>query len=120
MEQFHDFYEIAAKHLKEKFPHLKIGGPAMVGSTPSYKKSEIFIEDMAKRNVPMDFFSYHFYTTNAHGMSWTANYTRELLDKNGYTDNNREFFIRRNLSHLLYSAIETYPRYIRKDTLLQK
>lgn len=86
MEQFHDFYEIAAKHLKEKFPQLKIGGPAMVGSTPNYKKSEIFIEDMAKRNVPMDFFSYHFYTTSAHGMSWTANYTRALLDKYGYKD----------------------------------
>ena len=41
-------------------------------------------------------------------------------NQNGYTDNNREFFIRRNVSHLLYSAIETYPRYIRKDTLLQK
>ena len=83
-DEFHDFYEIAAKHLKEKFPHLKIGGPAMVGSTPTYKKSEIFIGEMAKRGVPMDFFSYHYYTTGPHGMSHTANYTREVLDKNGY------------------------------------
>lgn len=86
VEQFHDFYEIVAKHLKEKFPHLKIGGPAMVGSTPNYKKAEEFVSEMAKRNVPLDFFSYHFYTTSAHGMSWTANYTRELLDSYGYTD----------------------------------
>ena len=85
-DEFHDFYEIVAKHLKEKFPNKKIGGPAMVGSSPNYKKSEIFIGEMAKRGVPMDFFSYHFYTTSPNGMRWTANYTRELLDKYGYTD----------------------------------
>ena len=32
-EQFFEFFEIAAKHLKGKFPELKIGGPALAGSS---------------------------------------------------------------------------------------
>jgi len=85
-EEFFDFFETAAKYLKEKFPDKKIGGPAMVGSSPTYKKAEEFVSEMAKRGVPLDFFSYHFYTTGPRGMSWTANYTRRMLDKYGYTN----------------------------------
>ena len=30
-KQFQEFYEEIAKHLKSKFPHLKIGGPSLAG-----------------------------------------------------------------------------------------
>ena len=55
-EQFFDFYEIAANHLKAQFPHLKIGGPAAVG-TRQYMVE--FVNEMKKRNVHLDFFSWH-------------------------------------------------------------
>ncbi len=59
-EQFIDFYEIAAKHLKGKFPHLKIGGPAFccVDFT-DFKKA--FFDAVTERNIPLDFYSYHWY-----------------------------------------------------------
>lgn len=48
------------KHLKECFPHLKIGGPALAGSLDW---TDAFLAEMEKRKVPMDFFSWHCYCT---------------------------------------------------------
>lgn len=58
--QFFDLFEITAKHLKKCFPHLKIGGPAL-----AYKEdwADDFLKEMHKRNVPIDFFSWHIYCT---------------------------------------------------------
>ena len=59
-EEFIDFYEVVAKHLKSCFPHLKIGGPAFCSPW-----SEAFIKPFLARvkenNVPLDFYSYHRY-----------------------------------------------------------
>ena len=33
-EEFYELYCVAAKHLKSRFPHLKIGGPAVTGYPP--------------------------------------------------------------------------------------
>ena len=38
-EQFYDFFEVAVKHLKGCFPHLRIGGPAMSGGSPTDRES---------------------------------------------------------------------------------
>lgn len=59
-EQFIDFYEIAAKHLKARFPHLKIGGPAFTSSwdTP-FKRN--FLKAVKEREIPLDFYSFHGY-----------------------------------------------------------
>ncbi|MBR5539441.1 MAG: hypothetical protein IKU61_06035, partial [Clostridia bacterium] len=58
VEQFYDFFEIAARHLKGRFPHLKIGGPAVCGRE---EWGKAFIHEMGKRNAPLDFFSWHKY-----------------------------------------------------------
>ena len=52
--EFFDMYEIAAKHLKEHFPNLKIGGPALAHRMDW---ASDFLKEMKKRNVPIDFFS---------------------------------------------------------------
>jgi len=82
-EEFFDFYEIAAKHLKSCFPDLKIGGPAL-----AYKLdwAEEFLAEMQKRQVPMDFFSWHCYTIYPSGVIYKADSFRALLDKYGYSD----------------------------------
>lgn len=79
--QFYDFYEIAAKHLKTKFPHLKIGGPAICGDVAW---GERFLANMQKRNVPMDFFSWHIYTAHPEEVAAISEKIDFLLKKYGY------------------------------------
>lgn len=79
--QFFDMYEIAAKYLKERFPHLKIGGPALAYNL---EWAVDFVEEMNRRNVPIDFFSWHIYCGEPQQMIERGKFVRELLDKNGY------------------------------------
>ena len=81
-EEFIDFFEIAAKHLKSKFPNIKIGGPAFSEEAWSGE----FLCEMQKRNVALDFFSWHIYCKEPRELVKLSNRMRELLDKYGYTD----------------------------------
>lgn len=81
--QFFDMYEIAAKHLKKCFPHLKIGGPALAGKIDW---AEDFIVEMRKRNVPIDFFSWHIYTKEISKFISKAEKIKTILVENGYTE----------------------------------
>ncbi len=80
--QFHDLFEITAKHLKSCFPNLKIGGPAVAFR---FDWADRFIGEMSKRNVPLDFFSWHCYTTDPNKFTEVATVIRRILDKCGYT-----------------------------------
>ena len=62
-EQFIDFYEIVAKHLKSCFPHLKIGGPAFCSAIRTDRRQN-FLNEIKKRNIPFDFYSFHGYLTD--------------------------------------------------------
>ncbi len=79
--QFFDLYEITAKHLKECFPRLKIGGPAIAYNE---EWAEAFLCEMQKRNVPIDFFSWHIYCTEPCHMTAKAERMKALLDRYGY------------------------------------
>ena len=81
--QFFDLYEIAAKHLKSCFPELKIGGPAIAGKL---EWAAEFLPEMKKRDVPMDFFSWHVYAATVEKIQDKIQIYRKLLDDNGYTD----------------------------------
>ena len=80
--QFFDLYEVTAKHLKARFPHLKIGGPAL-----AYRVgwADLFLSEMKKRNVPIDFFSWHFYSNDATTGQQRAIEVQKYLDANGYS-----------------------------------
>ena len=80
-ELFWDFYETAAKHLKEKFPNLKIGGPAICGDV---EWGERFLAEMQRREVPMDFFSWHIYTQFPEKVAQRAEKVDALMKKYGY------------------------------------
>ena len=80
-EQFFDLYEVAAKHLKAKFPELMIGGPALAGDMDW---GRVFLEEMHKREVPMDFFSWHIYSASVAHVIRRANTARALMDEFGY------------------------------------
>lgn len=81
--QFFDMYEIAAKHLKSCFPHLKIGGPSL-----AYRRdwADDFLSEMRKREVPLDFFSWHIYCTEPAHLLKRAELMKEMLVKHGYSD----------------------------------
>ncbi len=79
--EFFDLYEITAKHLKKCFPHLKIGGPALAGREDW---AEDFLCEMKKRNVEIDFFSWHIYTTQPERLTERAEKIKSLLIKYGY------------------------------------
>ena len=59
-EQFIELYSVAATHLKQCFPHLKIGGPAFCNAWPIPFK-DAFLRHVKEHNIPLDFYSYHCY-----------------------------------------------------------
>lgn len=96
-EQFFDLYRIASKHLREKFPEIKIGGFGSCGFYPvtrektpeSYKEFIVWFEDflaMARdEKLPLDFFSWHIYTSDERELLAHAQYVRTTLDKYGFS-----------------------------------
>ncbi len=79
--EFFDLFEITAKHLKKCFPELKTGGPALAWNE---EWAEDFLREMQKRNVPLDFFSWHIYCTEPSHMTAKAQRMKKLLNKYGY------------------------------------
>lgn len=81
-EEFFNFYEIAAKHLKNCFPTLKIGGPALAWR-------EDWADDFLKRaninSIPLDFFSWHIYSDDPKPIIDRAQRIKNLLIKYGFT-----------------------------------
>ena len=80
-EQFAEFYTVAATHLKNRFPHLKIGGPSSCGDESWMER---FLARIQKAHPPIDFFSWHWYWTEPHDMSLKGTRVRKILDKYGY------------------------------------
>ncbi len=80
-KEFFNLYEIAAKHLKKCFPNLKIGGPALACDE---EWAERFLCEMQKRNVPIDFFSWHYYGNDPKQLVQKAERLKEMLVKYGY------------------------------------
>ena len=81
--EFFDLFEITAKHLKEQFPDLKIGGPALAYNE---EWAEDFLCEMQKRNVQIDFFSWHIYCTEPKDMILKSERIKALLEKYGCSD----------------------------------
>ena len=79
--QFFDLYEIAAKHLKACFPELKIGGPALAWKI---EWANDFLAEMEKREVPIDFFSWHIYCTEPKQLIDKSEEIKKVLFDNGY------------------------------------
>ena len=80
-EEFYDLFEVSAKHLKAKFPELRIGGPAV---TFPNDWAERFLAEMHRRDVPMDFFSWHVYAREPEWILEASRRAREMMNKNGY------------------------------------
>ena len=101
-EEFFRLYDTTASYLKEKFPKLKIGGygscgfyaltktnAVNTGSSPRNQYFVEFFEDfmdyVSKRGTPMDFFSWHSYTTTEKNAQY-IDYVSKKLNDAGYAD----------------------------------
>jgi hypothetical protein len=101
-EDYYRLYEVASKHLKACFPHLKVGGYASCGfyaitNTRSAfaacsPREQYFVDFfhgfmryIKAHDCPLDFFSWHSYAGINENVQW-ATYVREQLDAYGYTD----------------------------------
>ena len=78
---FFEFYETAAKHLKGKFPHLRIGGPALCGREEWGARFLAYCRD---HKVPLDFFSWHVYAVDPRRLSEKAVRIRKMMDDTGF------------------------------------
>ena len=80
-EQFFDLYEITAKHLKARFPHLMIGGPALAHDEAW---AERFLTRAEQNRIPLDFFSWHIYCTTPEKMMAKNARIQEMLNRHGF------------------------------------
>lgn len=90
---YYRLYEVTATALKDQWPDLRIGGPAvgntgrMVGGRfePS-KFVQGFLAACRDRRLPLDFFSWHIYTDEPGEAVERARSMRALLDRHGFTN----------------------------------
>lgn len=81
-ELFIEFYEVIAKYLKNRFPNLKIGGPAFMSPwRDDFKRG--FLNNVKANNVPLDFYSYHCYAKTPKGIYEAAVEADEALKEAG-------------------------------------
>ena len=93
MAEFFEFYTIVAKHLKNRFPHLKIGGPAVCSVASAWRGVHLvakpwvdgFLRFVRDNNAPLDFFSWHGYLHRTEDFTLAAKVARTTLDKYGFT-----------------------------------
>lgn len=102
-EQYYELYEVASKHLKACFPHLKFGGYASSGfygvleetaSADAAWKDRVqyfmqffddFLAYVKAHNCPLDFFSWHSYASIEDTAKFAA-HARRRLDEEGFTE----------------------------------
>ena len=98
-EQYFALYADASRYLKEKFPHLKIGGYASCGFYALTRGAEDpnidtfryylayfndFLAYVKAHSCPLDFFSWHSYGSIEETMAF-AQYARGRLDEEGFS-----------------------------------
>ena len=87
--EFYELYTEAATHLKKRFPHLKIGGPAvswLQRDDGKWTKDFLAYLTADGKRVPLDFFSWHGYTNNSYDLAEVEKFARQLLNEYGYTE----------------------------------
>ena len=86
IEEFHKFYAVAAKHLKECFPDLKIGGPSYCRIQGVKTYFPEFFAYMRDNKVPIDFVSWHKYGAEPSVYLMEADLIRGWMKEYGYED----------------------------------
>lgn len=86
--EYKDFYELFKStiiYLKEKFPNVKIGGPADGLTSGEFTKG-FFDYLTSGERAPLDFYSWHTYFVNIDQLKTRVEAVRRMLDSYGYTN----------------------------------
>lgn len=97
-EQYFELYRVAANHLKKEFPAIKVGGYASCGfyalnhpelMNDFYKGFITYFDEFLKfvsspsTSAPLDFYSWHLYSTNPREIVFHADYVDKKLKEYG-------------------------------------
>ena len=88
-EQYYDLYEAVARAVKAVDPTLLVGGPATAMPTDSTPYREPFLRHARDRRIPLDFYSWHWYSNGSHDpfdFSLIADDLRRMLDEHGFAE----------------------------------
>ena len=83
-KDFYELFNVALVHLKSRFPHLKIGGPAVAKGALDDTWIRGLFDTLG--DVKPDFFSWHIYFDRIENMLGKAKRMRDLLDEYGMTE----------------------------------
>ena len=86
---YYRFYETVVRAIREVVPGARVGGPAIAVCWPRDFQEE-FIAHCARHQIPLDFFSWHFYgygfrQSEPYDFARLGRWTRSLLDAHGFT-----------------------------------
>lgn len=101
-EEYYELYNVSAKYLKSRFPHLKIGGYASCGFYAIFrdvpKEAHVsarfdyfitfldgFLDSVKASGAPLDFFSWHTYDSIEHNVEY-ARYAKKRMNDAGFPD----------------------------------
>ena len=91
-EEFYRLYDVAAKHLKKRFPKIKVGGysswgfTALTAENPTEKHKYFldffinFLEYVREHKSPIDFFSWHSYYRSNVTVIWDKFVKEKLVE----------------------------------------
>ncbi|MFA6566970.1 MAG: hypothetical protein WCS96_02045 [Victivallales bacterium] len=78
---YNRLYVITAKKIKQRFPHVKVGGPqAYCDGTPIRE----FLMECKKQNAPLDFFAWNNYDAHPDSLIKQPYRARKMLDELGF------------------------------------
>lgn len=83
--QFIDLFITTAKHIKSRFPHLKVGGPSMArlnNHDGQYVRD--FLAACRDEKSPLDFFTWHQYSDKPEKIIASPSEVKALLDEYGF------------------------------------
>jgi hypothetical protein len=81
-EEYFRLYLTAARAIKAHDAQLKVGGPALAGPTGDFR--DPFLAFCRDNQAPLDFFSWHTYTSEPVILRRNAESVREALDTHGF------------------------------------
>jgi len=84
VEEFAEFYTVTSSYLKNRFPNLKIGGPAFTTAENDFIRRWFELITADGKHPPLDFYTWHCYTPNVERIANIVVRGRNILDEFGY------------------------------------
>ena len=82
-EQFYELYAVTARHLKSRFPDIKVGGSAFTCAHNDFIEGFVKYVTSQSEPIPFDFFSWHLYFVKMSTFKKQYALTVDLLKRYG-------------------------------------